>query len=514
MRSWRWMWAAVALACQPAEDDVPEAGFDASKQGDWDAIFTDPDDWSTTGPGLGRVRFDESELWKGCAFLQGDPELTDDHHNLVVMYDGYLIMPWAPEYGGGGVSVFDVSDPCDPQKIGEGYSPLMRESHSLGFAVVDGRTYMAVDYLAERDEDGRYPHGGVGFWDMSDLTAPVWAGEVAIEGHAYPDSYTRLTLSVFWQGDLVFGSTAFLGAAIIDASDPTQAEVIGTAATTGHLVGSFHVWGTRAMASNAGLARTVMWDLSTPRDPQPIPGGDFDVTTDEDPGAVAYYFANMGADYALFARKDHQGGPILYDVSDPSAPTFVGHLAQPDGDGGYIFEQNGFLFQGESHYGAVYDIADPTSPVEVGRIQLQGDLDTVTPLGNLVAAAVDDKPNPGEATMIAPWTTEPDRQPPRIGMRSPEEGETGLPVTARVGMIFDEMLEPMSAHPGSARLVSEAGEPVEVMIQVQENILNLSPLAPLAPDTTYHVQIPEGGVADVSGNRIAQTVQWSFRTAP
>jgi len=508
------VWAACAR--DPAGDvgfDVIER-FDPSDPSDWDEMFPPADGWETTGPGLGRVTFEADALWEGCAFLQGDPALTKDHHNLVVMYDGYLVMPWSPEDGGGGVTLFDVSDPCDPKKVGEGWSDRMRESHTLGFAVIDGRTYMAVDHLAPWDEDAeRYPGGGVGFWDLTDPTAPTWAGDVDIEGHVYPDSYTRLTLSVFWQGDHVFASTAFNGVAILDASDPKQALEVARARTVGHQVGTFHVWGNRAIASSAGLARTVMWDVSDPVAPQPILGGDFNVVGEPGGRPVSYYFANVTADYALFARKDNNGGPILYDVSDPAAPAFVGHLEQLDGDGGYIFEQNGFLFQGESEYGAVYDIVDPTAPVEVGRVQLKGDLDTVTPLGNLLVAAVDDKANPGEASMIAPWTTAPDDVAPRAGMRSPDDGAVDQPVTSRIGIVFDEMLEPVSATDGSVRVVTEAGEPIAVMAQVQENILNLSPLEPLPAGETIHVQLPAGGLADVSGNRLEQSIQWSFTTA-
>lgn len=503
----------------PVDSDT-DVAFDPADPAAWDARFPAADAWSITGPGLGATTYTEAELWEHCAYLQGDPATTADHHNLVVMYDGWLILPWSPEDGGGGVSVFDVSDPCDPVKVGEGSSPLMRESHSLGFATIDGRTYMAVDYIAplrpecEGDDppSGCARGGGVGFWDLTDPTAPVWAGQAEVPGHRYPDSYTYLTLSVFWQGDHVFAPTAANGIGVFDASDPRAPVFLDAFNVPPHLVGTFHVWGNRGLASSAGLAKTVVWDVGDPRVPQPIPGGTFD-TTDGGDRPVGYYFANLGADYALFARKDDNGGPILYDIADPSAPAFVGHLVQEDGDGGYIFQHHQYLMQGESEYGAVYDITDPTAPVEVGRVQLRGDLDTVTPLGHLLVAAVDSGATAGEASAIIPWQTAPDVQPPRAGMRSPVDGEEAVPVTGRVGVVFDEMIEPVSAHAGSVRLVTDAGEPVDAMLQVQENIVNLSPRAPLAPGTTYHVQLAPGGLADISGNALDAPVQWSFTTA-
>ena len=47
------------------------------------------------------------------------------------------------------------------------------------------------------------------------------------------------------------------------------------------------------MASSAGLARTILYDVSDPVNPVPIPGGDFWVE-DEAGEFVNYYFANLG----------------------------------------------------------------------------------------------------------------------------------------------------------------------------------------------------------------------------
>ncbi len=503
----------LVVGCAPPEEDAPDP-FDAEDPADWDALFPAADAWESTGPGLGIQTFEEDDLWTACAFLEGDPATTADHHNLSVMYDGYLVMPWAPEDSGGGITLFDVSDPCDPRKVGEGYADGMRESHSLGFATVGDRTYLAVDYMVPPvDKETPSNVGGIGFWDITDPTAPTWASELTFDGFHYPDAYFRVTLSTFWQGSTLYVSYGLNGTVIVDVSDPLAPVEIGRVAADGQLVGSFHVWGNRAMASSAGLARTVLWDVSDPTAPQAVLGGDFEVYDEILGRPAAYYFANLTADYALFARKDGRGGPLLYDISDPSAPAFVGTPTEAVGDGGYVFEQNGYLFQGESDHGAVYDLSDPGAPTEVGRIDLKGDLDTVTPLGNLLIASVDSDADEGKASMIAPWRVAPDTQPPRGGMRSPEDGTTDRPVTSRIGIVFDEMLEPVSAHEGSARVVTDEGVVIEVMAQVQENILNLSPRQPLPANTRIHVQLPEGGLSDVSGNRLAETVQWSFSTS-
>ena len=96
------------FACAPTEPDFP-----------------DPTDWSTRGPGGPSVPFIEADLLSHCAYLTGGPE-DHEHHNLVVMHDGYLLMPWAPEDASGGITFFEFDDPCNPTKIGESYDAGMR----------------------------------------------------------------------------------------------------------------------------------------------------------------------------------------------------------------------------------------------------------------------------------------------------------------------------------------------------------------------------------------------------
>lgn len=467
--------------------------------------FVQPDQWSLAGPGGPSVA--GAPTFEACAYLNGG-ENSADHHNHGVMVNGHLLLPWAPEDGGGGISFFDMSDPCQPTKIGEGYSPLMRESHSIGFSEVDGRRYAVVNYL---HEDGF--GGGIGFWDITDPTAPEWVSEVAVEGHAYPDSYTRLTLSVFWQGPYVYVANAILGVFVVDATDPLEPEVVTRITFDGpHLVGAFHVWGNRAMASTAGLGRTVLMDISDPLAPVAIPGGDF-VPRDRDDEKRFYYFGNMGSQYALFPRSNEGGGPIVYDISDPNNPTFVSDAPTPEGDGGYIYQHSDMLFVGDSNFGTAYDFSDPTSLSPVGTFNLPGDLDTVTPLGHVALVSVDEGARDRQATAVMPWSEVADAVPPRPGLTSPEDGETGVALTGRVGVVMDEMIEPMSVFEGSMRVWAEgSAETVKGTYNVQENILNFTPDAPLASGTTYRVELPAGGVSDVVGNALAEPLSFTFVT--
>lgn len=426
-----------------------------------------------------------------------------------MIHDGWVVHPWAPEDGGGGISFLDATDPCAPVVHGQGWADGMRESHTLAFGEADGREYLAVDYLSPDAPDV----GGVGFWDITDRSAPVWVSELATPGFYYPDSYLRVTFSNFWQGPVVYVAAAFNGIHLVDASDPTRPALIGTYDfDPPHLVGRIDVIGTRLFATSAGTQRVIELDVSDPWDPQPIAGGVFDTLNAE--GTVdGYYFASIAGRYGLFARGERAGGPIVYDLTTPGAPVWVGEAVTEGGDGGYVYRQGDRVFQGDSNFGGMFDLSDPAAPVEVQRITVQGDLDTMSPLGNVVVVSVDSAAVPGRASTVFPVDPEPDADPPALELVDPPDGATRVATTARIGASFDEWVERASVHPGSFRVADgRTGEPVAGTFNVQEAIVNFTPDAPLRPDTPYVVSVPAGGVTDVSGNPVQATVTWVFST--
>jgi hypothetical protein len=450
------------------------------------------------------VTFAAADLWQTCAHLNGGEE-DADHHNLVTMYDGWLLMPWAPEWSHGGITFFDVSDPCSPTKVGEAFTDAMRESHSLAFSNIGGR-WLAVDSHRTPTE------GGVGFWDVADPTNPRWVGDMTLFGYGYPDAYARVTISTFWQGPWLYVSGSDSGVYIIDARDPAAPVYHGVFNLDPPMrVGSFHAVGNRAVMTTTEGARVAMIDLSDPVDPRLLPGGEIRIH-DGAGEERDYYFANLGGRYAMFARKEGGGGPILYDIRDPAAPTFAGELHTADGNGGYVFLQGDDVFVGDSHFAGVYDFSDLSAPRELGRADLPGDLDTATPLGNLLVLSVDDEAVPDQASAIVPWRTEPDTRGPRVGFTSPVDGDLFQPLTTRIGISFDEALEPVSVFAGSFRVIDPEGALVPGWFNAQENIVNFTPEDLLEPDTTYRVVIPAGGMVDVSGNAVEAEFAFRFST--
>lgn len=482
----------LALACAAPDEPAPVEPD----------VLPDPAEWATAGPGGPVASIDPAALDQPCAALTGGPE-DIEHHNLVGMHDGYLILPWSPESGGGGVTFFAFDDPCNPVKVGEAYTPYMRETHTLGIGEVGGRTILAVDSYRSNEE------GGVGFWDITDPTAPFWITDLSLPSFNYPDAYLRVSLSTFWQGDILYVSAGLLGVYTIDVSDPEAPAIIAQHQEVGFLAGSFHVIGNLAMASSAGLGRTMLWDIGDPEDWQLL--ADWTVT-DAAGADIGYYFANVGGRYALFARKTEGGGPVVYDLTDPTNPVRVGDGFLPDADGGYVFRHHDVLFQGESNFGSRYSFTDPSAPVEIARIDMPGDFDTLTPIGNVAVASVDEKGDPGLATLVFPWAAEPDARGPTVELTNPADGAVWVATTGRVGLSFDEQIEPKSVHAGSFRVWSVDGAVVPGRFYTQENLVNFVPDAPLSADTTYVVEIPAGGIADVTGNPTEAELRFSFST--
>jgi hypothetical protein len=496
---------ALSAACaDPAKGGgagVEDSGADAELGPQLEAA-PDPSAWTTRGPGGPSTRHAAEALGQPCAYLNGGPE-SAEHHNLALMHDGYLLFPWAPEDGGGGISFFDVSDPCAPTKVGEVYAEHMRETHTLATGVVDGREYLAVDYHVSGTE------GGIGFFDITDPTAPTWVGGLALPGYDYPDAYFRVALSTTWVGDRLYVAAGLLGVFVIDVSDPTAPALLDQVTEPGHIVGTFHVIGDVAIVSSAGLARVLVYDIGDPTAWELR--ADLQVATPDDP-FEAFYFATIGGEYALFARKDNGGGPIVYDLSAPFSPSFAGTFVSEEGDGGYAFRHGDLIFQGESEFGAVYDFAAPGAIAERLRVQLPGDFDTLTPLGNVMVASVDEDGAPGQASAIMPWAEAPDADPPALRLHRPADGATFVKPGTAIGLSFDELLEPRSAHLGSVRVWDGSGAQVPGRLYVLEGVVNFVPDAPLAADQSYFVEVPAGGVADSSGNPVAEARRFSFST--
>jgi hypothetical protein len=453
------------------------------------------------GTGGPNRSFTSEELFTNCAQLDGG-EQDANHHNLVVPYRGHLVLPWAPEWGRGGLSFFNMDDPCQPEKVGEGYHERMRESHAIGFM-----------YLSE-EEQYALTAGilGIQFWDIHSLEQPEMINYMQIEGVFYPDSYTRVVLSTFWQYPWVYIAAADNGIFIVNAENPKEPEFITQYQMDPPMrVAGVFAMGTHLLLTSAEGTEAQVLDISDPVNPQPIGGGRFSAIDSTGTPYDAYH-GNMVGNWALFARKESGGGIIAMDISDPTNPTYAGDVFTEGGNGGYVFYDEGYAFLGDSHWAKVFDMRDINNITEVGTGDLPGDLDTITPYGNVAILSVDDEAEDGISSAIMPWITEVDNQGPQVLRTVPADGEINVAPTARIGIGFNEMIEPSSVFPGSIQLFDSDEKAVDGWGSGQETIASYSPKEPLQLGTTYTLKIMAGGVQDINGNSVAENTEISFTT--
>lgn len=461
------------------------------------------------GPGLPRVTFTPEQLGVNCAYLDGGPTDISDHHNLVVMYDGYLLMPWAPEFGRtGGITLWDVSDPCAPVVAGSGTSDVMRESHSIGFSNLNGR-------WAVTNHSRQLRFGGILFWDLADTLNPVPVTPLPFDEYFYPDAYARVVLSVFWQVPYVYVAGADNGIYIVDATDPRAPVLVNRYVPDPIMrIGQVQVSGNLLVATAAEGARTLLLDVSDPARPQPVPGGDFRAT-DASGEPKEAYFTTFANGFVYYARKQGGGGLMIWDVRDPTRPVYAGDVFLP-GNGGYVFVHEDTAYVGESDVARTYDISDPTRPTPIAEYHLTGDLDTFVPVGHLAVLSVDDMAVPDQGSAIVPVRAEPDARAPAVTWVWPPDGTTGLALSSRIGLGFGEMVDPGSVFEGSVRVYEAGTDPaltrVDGHLSAQETLVNFWPVSPLRAGTTYVVDVPAGGVADWAGNRTATAFTSTFTT--
>lgn len=477
--------------------DVDMAPLDAEPR-----PYPEPSQWGPNeGPGGPNTSFTEEQLYQNCAFVDVGPDDPTNHRNLVTMFDGYLLVPWSPEYGRtGGLTFFDVSDPCEPVRVGHSSTDLMRETHAVGFSTIGGR-WAVTSHARE------LINGGILFWDISEIEEPAVVYAMELPGFFYPDAYARISFSNFWQGPYVYVGGADNGVWIVDASDPTQPVLVNQYSFEPILrAAQVQAVGNLLVVTSGEGTRTVLLDISDPANPQPIPGGDF-LNTSGDGEPREIYFSTLTGGYIYYARKDSGGGPLIWDIRDPTQPRFSGEYVS-DGNGGYATVKDGYVFVGESSFAGVYDARDHENVTEVARLYLEGDLDTATPIGNVVFLSVDDKGNFGEGTAVTPWRESPDAEPPQVNWAWPADGATDLATTSRLGLTFNEHIDPLSAWEGSVRLYESDSDPaitrVDCYFSVQESIVNVWPIQPLEPMTTYTLEVPAGGISDFNGNAIAE----------
>ena len=442
----------------------------------------------TTAPGVGNLTYGGDEPWQPIATLRAPRTPLNMGYARAFMAGGYLNLIWARDDIDAGIDVWDVSDPRDPVLHRTWDDDRLREAHGLGLWNRDGRIVLAAQ-----------SHEGVAFYDVTDVgeRLPLLA-ELDLPGVGAADYGGAWWLSV--QAPHVYVATIGGGLHVVDATDPTvprQVNHLPTGALGGISPGNAYALGNllvlAAVDSHRGFATM---DISDPVNP---------VLLDTTNGAAGY--SHLFAAGLLLSSGNRLNGNRMYvhRVDHDGGIRYVGEAGENLDEGGYGSYQDGHFFSGFTEQVAKFTI-DPPAQVGVGTsgIDLR-DEDWAQPLGNLILAS-DDK-NVG--TALIPHRAAPDATGPEVVWRHPAAGAAGLALTTRIGVSLSDVVAVESLTPANFRVRTPDRSVVAGQLSVNQNNVNFSPDAPLAPSTTYEVEVCH--LADLVGNA-GGCAGWTFTT--
>ena len=115
----------------------------------------------------------------------------------------------------------------------------------------------------------------------------------------------------------------------------------------------------------------------------------------------------------------------------------------------------------------------------------------------------------GQGTALIPHQAAPDTTGSEVVWRHPPAGATGLAPTTRIGVSLSDEVAVESLTPARFRVTRPDGTAVAGQLSVNQNNVNFSPDAPLAPSTTYEVEVCN--LADLVGNA-GGCASWTLTT--
>ncbi|MDP7248227.1 MAG: Ig-like domain-containing protein [Planctomycetota bacterium] len=434
------------------------------------------------GPGVPKMNFKKEELFKNIGVISSKLGIVHGH-SLLAMHKGYLVIVGSRDggKGDGNFAFYDISDIRDPKLVAKYNSKEtlnLREAHSYGFTVVDGKDIVVM--LAK---------DGLQFWDWTDVRACKRVSEMKLPPMRGGD-YAGTSWWSSVQGKYVYVGGADTGLHIVDASDianPKQVKLLPLSRTGGFRIGPVFACGNLLVISSMDTPGISTFDISYPDNPKLLN------TLREVVGYSSMFNGNKL--YAVHVT------PTIWDVSDPTKIKRISQYKGPKigGKGGYGIYQDGFIHQGVSSNYAMIDVRDPKMPKLVGKI-LSGvrgsDLDGGNVIGNFGIGSCDHS----KGTFIAPHSTDPDTKGPDVTCIHPANGATGLPTSTRIGMTFSDQIDLSTLNSKTIVIRDAAGETVTGRYSHQTGVVNFWPDNPLKKDTTFDVIVTKGGLHDYAGN--------------
>ncbi len=447
------------------------------------------------GPGLGNLDCGEGEYFKPFAFIENNqgPNGT----NVAVMIRGYFMTIFAPDSGHppGEIGLYDVSNPKSPMEvrhIENGDTNVFREAHSLPWALIDGKHYLAIQTIS-----------GMQFWDFTDPLSASRIGSIDLPGVQGGD-YENVAWQSTWQGRYLYVAGGNGGIYIVDAADPTNPQFlkqVPTSSTGGFRVGPLFAVGDYLVISNMDQnGAYAVLDISEPADPALL-------------GQVRnlprLYATIVGGNDRIYAAG-RDGNFLTHSFTDPTKITevknaFIGQ------DQLYVAAQDHFIFLGRQNNFIKVDVTDEQNPNVVGEGDLgrdHPDHGQVTPLGNLIFIGNDH----GTGSALFCHQRGQDLTPPTVASTYPKDGSVFMPTTSRVSVLLSDYVDTETIDGTTFAVRPAGGAPLPGIYTYNFNTISFGPDAELEPDTTYEVVLTAGGIHDVMGNALEDEVLIRFST--
>ena len=433
------------------------------------------------GPGLPNPTFSPAETFTVISTT------GTGSHGRAFMTGGYLALPRT----GTGVQLYDISDP---------YSPTLHSALG-GMGLAEAHTYVQTTSYGGKHVMFVRGSGlggtGFGIYDFTDPANPTQRATYTVPG--IQGGYAT---GMFWfcaQGDIVFCPAGSLGLYVVDASDPSapvvKSHVPKSALGGFNTVLAWAIGNRLVLANSDGGSGYSLCDISSPGQPvvlhssatTPIPysatvnGGQFVVSAVS--GCVSCPGGNAGSFY-------------VHDIGASSFTT-VSSLGLPS-RGASAAVQDSFVHVAASTNYFKLSPQQPTATVvgQTSNPTSGGDIDWVTPLGNMVALGDDQN----GATKLVPHQTGPDVTGPSVTMVVPADGAVNQATSSRIGITTSDMVDIDSLGPTTFFVRPLGGQPILGDYSCQMGIVNFVPATGLMANTTYEVVIPAGGMRDWSGN--------------
>lgn len=447
------------------------------------------------GPGLPNQAYAESQLFEPLSILRSKDSSGEKRgHSFATMHKGYLVTVWANDKGvaGGGFDFWDISDPTHPVKVVSRDDEEIREAHAWGFTSGADGEYVVLQSTT-----------GIQLWDWSSPLNPAKLSSLSLPGVEASD-YAAGAWWTFSQGHYVYVGGSGNGLYIVDVTNPALPALVRqmpTSETGGFKLGSVFAVGNLLVASSMDGFGYATFDVSEPTSPRLLRS-----TT-----ALNDIYSSLFNGNRIFGAG--QNGRLYILSVDPitGAIAELSRSQVAGGRGGYVTLQSGFAFLGASNRCSKIDYRDETSPILAGSSTTgldRRDEDACSVLGNLAFSGDDH----GVGSSLFAHDASPDTTGPAVTMVNPLAGSVERALTTRVGVTFSEEIDAASLDSESFVVRAAGGPALSGRYSAQTGIVSFSPDSPLAPNTTYEVVVPAGGVRDIAGNAVADTFTASFAT--